>query len=174
MTYDTPPENSYSPLQADGVSTEFSALRAPATCRSSRSSSPKQLISSMIFVSKPNKLRGIRLAQNKFGDVVVCLFPFSDGSQSKKRPAVVISPLDFNQRKEDLIILAITSKVEKLLPFEAKLEDWDDAGLFKESAFKSSIFTISKNKIHMKLGLTSKRDKIRLIKMINSIVTTND
>ena len=65
MLNDTPPENSYSPLQAGGVSTEFSALRAPATRRSSRSSSPKQLVSSMIFVSKPNKLRGIRLAQNK-------------------------------------------------------------------------------------------------------------
>jgi mRNA interferase MazF len=40
------------------------------------------------------------------GDVVVIPFPFSDLSQSKRRPALVIAPLEGN----DIILCQITSK----------------------------------------------------------------
>ncbi|AQS10343.1 PemK-like protein [Clostridium saccharobutylicum] len=40
------------------------------------------------------------------GDIVVVPFPFSDLSQSKKRPALVLSDLD----GEDLILSQITSQ----------------------------------------------------------------
>lgn len=43
------------------------------------------------------------------GDVVVVPFPFSDLSQSKRRPAVIISPLEGN----DAILCQITSKTIK-------------------------------------------------------------
>lgn len=63
-----------------------------------------------------------------FGDVLICLFPFSNHAEQKKRPVVVISTEEYHKQKEDLIVLAITSKVDKLLDFEAIIEDWDDAG----------------------------------------------
>lgn len=40
------------------------------------------------------------------GDVVVVLFPFSDLSNAKKRPALVITPLD----GDDVILCQITSR----------------------------------------------------------------
>ena len=38
------------------------------------------------------------------GDVVVCRFPFTDGSGAKARPAVVVSSAAFHRRRGDLII----------------------------------------------------------------------
>ncbi|MDD9898607.1 MAG: type II toxin-antitoxin system PemK/MazF family toxin [Candidatus Melainabacteria bacterium] len=109
----------------------------------------------------------------KFGDIIICQFPFTDNSSSKKRPAVVISSDSYNQSKEDLIILAITSKVDKLLEHEELIEEWDDAGLFKPSAFKSSVFTIHKKRIHMRLGRIEQIDQTKLIKMVNTILKTS-
>ena len=43
------------------------------------------------------------------GDVVVIPFPFSDLSQSKRRPALVIAPLERN----DVILCQLTSKIVK-------------------------------------------------------------
>jgi mRNA interferase MazF len=43
------------------------------------------------------------------GDVVVIPFPFSDLSQSKRRPALVVAPLEGN----DAILCQITSKTIK-------------------------------------------------------------
>ncbi|MGD0230551.1 MAG: type II toxin-antitoxin system PemK/MazF family toxin [Syntrophorhabdales bacterium] len=43
------------------------------------------------------------------GDVVVIPFPFSDLSQSKRRPALVVAPLEGN----DAILCQITSKAIK-------------------------------------------------------------
>jgi len=43
------------------------------------------------------------------GDVVVIPFPFSDLSQSKRRPALVIAPLEGN----DVILCQLTSKIVK-------------------------------------------------------------
>jgi mRNA interferase MazF len=108
-----------------------------------------------------------------FGDILVCLFPFSNHSEYKKRPVVVISSEQYHTQKEDLIVLAITSKVDKLLDFEAIIEDWDDAGLFKVSGFKSLIFTITKKKVYMKLGTLSDKDQLNLVKTVKQIIQIN-
>ena len=49
------------------------------------------------------------MAKFVIGDVVVVPFPFSDLSQSKRRPALVIAPIEGN----DAILCQITSKTEK-------------------------------------------------------------
>ena len=45
------------------------------------------------------------------GDVVLVSFPFTDLSSTKRRPAVVVSPDSFNARKQDLVLVAITSQI---------------------------------------------------------------
>ncbi len=45
----------------------------------------------------------------KKGDVVIVPFPFSDLSQSKRRPALVIS----NLQGDDLILLGLTQRKKK-------------------------------------------------------------
>lgn len=57
-----------------------------------------------------------------FGDVVLVDFPFSSNIGTKRRPAVVISKLDFNSKKEDLVLLAIISKIDELTTGEALLK----------------------------------------------------
>ncbi len=49
----------------------------------------------------------------KRGDVVLVPFPFSNLSAAQKRPAVVISSTAYNESSLDVVILAITSKIEK-------------------------------------------------------------
>ena len=49
----------------------------------------------------------------EFGDVVLVPFPFpfTDQSAGKKRPAVVISSVAYNNERPDLIIMAVTSQI---------------------------------------------------------------
>ena len=54
------------------------------------------------------------------GEVVVVPFPFSDLTQSKRRPALVITPLEGN----DVILCQITSKAIKD-KYSIALEDND-------------------------------------------------
>ena len=45
------------------------------------------------------------------GDVVLVAFPFTDLSSSKGRPALVVSPDQFNEAAEDLVLVAISSQI---------------------------------------------------------------
>ena len=45
------------------------------------------------------------------GDVVLVFFPFTDLSSSKKRPALVVSPDSMNARLDDLVLVAVTSRL---------------------------------------------------------------
>lgn len=47
----------------------------------------------------------------KFGDIVLVPFPFTDHTTSKKRPAVVVSADAYNQRRHDVIVMAVTSQI---------------------------------------------------------------
>jgi mRNA interferase MazF len=63
------------------------------------------------------------------GDVVVIPFPFSDLSQSKRRPALIIAPLE----GDDAILCQITSKTIKDI-YSISIDDSDfDAGSLKQS-----------------------------------------
>src|SRR4051794_21520954 len=46
------------------------------------------------------------------GDVVLVPFPFTDFSTLKQRPCVVLSSLRFNKSRPDVILAAVTSRVE--------------------------------------------------------------
>ena len=63
------------------------------------------------------------------GDVVVIPFPFSDLSQSKRRSALIIAPLE----GDDAILCQITSKTIKDI-YAISIDDGDfDAGSLKQS-----------------------------------------
>ena len=79
----------------------------------------------------------------EFGDIVLVPFPFTDQSQAKKRPAVVISSQAYNSERPDLIIMAVTSQIKPTSSIgEVIVQDWQGAGLFKPSAIKPVITTI--------------------------------
>lgn len=105
------------------------------------------------------------------GDVVLVPFPFSDQSTTKKRPAVVIRSTLYNETSPDIVILAVTSKVEKSVGIgECLVSDWKEAGLLKPSATKSAISTIEQTLVLKKLGALSPRDSSSMDKAIKGFL----
>lgn len=105
-----------------------------------------------------------------FGDVILVNFPFSSNVGIKKRPAVVISKTDFNAKKDDIVLLAITSKIDDLTVGESLLKNWKEAGLVKSSAFKSVIFTVEKQYIDKTIGKLTNDDKKILLNCLKQII----
>ena len=102
------------------------------------------------------------------GDVVVIPFPFSDLSQSKRRPALVIAPLEGN----DVILCQITSKTLKD-SYAISIDDTDfTSGSLKQSGNirPNRLFTADSHIILYRIGST-KSDKLsevtkRLVEII--------
>jgi mRNA interferase MazF len=72
-------------------------------------------------------------------DVILVRYPFSDLSNSKIRPAVVVSAPHVSQ---DVFIAPLTSRTRGLLPGEFLLTDWNSAGLNVPTAVKGGIYTL--------------------------------
>lgn len=107
----------------------------------------------------------------KFGDVILVPFPFTDGSSSKKRPAIVISCDSYDRSKPDIILIAVTSQVNTDLQFgEAVVTDWPKAGLLKPSVIKPVIATVEKNLVIRKLGKLENPDLEVLETILQQII----
>ena len=103
-------------------------------------------------------------------DVVVVKFPFASSIKYKARPAVIISSNKYNTNKRNtLLIMAISSSQENKLDFEIDVENWKDTGLLKPSIFKSAIATIEKEYVITKIGSLSDKDIKQLENMIKII-----
>lgn len=107
----------------------------------------------------------------KRGDIVLVPFPFSNQTATKKRPAVVISSSLYNEKNNDVVILAVTSKVEKNAAFgECLIADWQSAGLLKPSAAKPAISTIEQVLVLKKLGSLSTKDIPSVDRMLGALL----
>jgi mRNA interferase MazF len=84
------------------------------------------------------------------GDVVVVPFPFSDLTQAKRRPALVLAELT----GDDLILCQITSQnVKDVYSIPLKIQDFETGGLQRKSNIRPSrIFTADKNILLYKAG----------------------
>ncbi len=102
------------------------------------------------------------------GDIVVVPFPFSDLSQSKRRPALVITELT----GDDLILCQITSQsISDKYAIELIDRDFKKGTLKKKSNIRPNrIFTADSNIILYKVGMI-KDEKIKeVIKKIIQII----
>lgn len=68
--------------------------------------------------------------------VVLVRYPFSDLTGDKVRPAVIINA---KHPSNDFIVVALTSRLERLLPGEFQLLEWRNAGLNVPSAVKRGL-----------------------------------
>lgn len=106
-----------------------------------------------------------------FGDIVLVRFPFTDQVGSKQRPAAVVSSAAYNRARPDLILLAVTSQVKPKPGFgEARIADWQAAGLLKPSALKPILFTAEKTIIARTLGRLKAADQETLRKVLGAAV----
>ena len=93
-------------------------------------------------------------AGNQFGEIVLCQFPFSSGTASKIRPALVLFDL-----QQDVLICRVTS-VFRSGPLDITLIDWQSAGLLKPSVARLDKLVTAEKKILLKrLGMLGSRDR---------------
>ena len=98
-------------------------------------------------------------------------FPFTDQSGTKKRPAVIVSSLRYNEHRRDLVIMAITSQVRQPLGFgEAMVTDWQSAGLVKVSVLKPVFTTIEQRLVVRTMGALSSADLKALREVIGQVI----
>lgn len=88
-----------------------------------------------------------------FGEVFICQFPFTAGTGSKVRPALVLFDL-----AQDAVICRITS-IRRSGPLDVTLTDWQTAGLFKPSVARlDRLVTAEKSIFLRRLGVLSSAD----------------
>ena len=82
-------------------------------------------------------------------DVILVHYPFSDLSNSKIRPAVVVNAAHSSQ---DILITPLTSKVRSLLEGEFVLSEWSTAGLNVSTAIKRGLYTVHESLVIKVIG----------------------
>jgi len=81
------------------------------------------------------------MISDAFATVVLARIPYSDLTQTKKRPAVIVSSKRFFDCYGDVLLIGITSHKKDYLPTQQlQMNDWQQAGLPKPSYFKPSLF----------------------------------
>jgi mRNA-degrading endonuclease toxin of MazEF toxin-antitoxin module len=93
------------------------------------------------------------------GDVVLVQVPFSDLSDAKVRPAVIVST---THKSQDVFVVPITSKTSALLAGEFVMADWRGVALNVVSAIKRGLFTIHRDLTLKTLGTISPADDTEL------------
>ena len=86
------------------------------------------------------------------GDVVLVSFMFSEESGERRRPAVIVSSNAYHQSRQEAIILAITSRADRILVGDHLISNWQGAGLLFPSVATGIIRTIKQGMIARKLG----------------------
>lgn len=89
------------------------------------------------------------------GDVILVRYPFSDRSDAKVRPAIVVSA---SHKSQDVFVVPLTSKTDVLLAGEFVINDWKGAGLNVISAVKRGLFTIHQDLIIKSVGSLAAQD----------------
>jgi mRNA interferase MazF len=98
----------------------------------------------------------------KAGQVLVVEVPFSDGSGSKPRPAVVVSVETFHQGLPDVIVCPISSQPRYYVSpknGDCPLKSWNSIGLQHPSTVRvSKVLAIDKEVVQRVLGRLSRDD----------------
>ncbi len=98
-------------------------------------------------------------------DVILVRYPFSDLSNSKVRPAVVVSAAHSSR---DILITPLTSKVRSLRDGEFELSEWSAAGLNVTTAIKRGVYTVHESLAIKLIGKLSDVDAKRLEESLQS------
>ncbi len=91
-------------------------------------------------------------------------FPFSDLTLDKVRPVLVLSNKRYNRISDDVLVCAISSKLNKTHSINLTTKDLDEGVLFKNSIVKyDTIFKLDKQLLIKSIGLISE-NKFQKIK----------
>ena len=110
--------------------------------------------------------------QYKQREIVLVPFPYSDLSASKKRPVLIVSNDDFNNKFEDVVVCVITSDVYKdIYSLQLRNEDLEMGMLPEQSVVKAhKLFSIHKSKIIRKFSVVNEKYFAEVEKLITELV----
>ena len=103
-----------------------------------------------------------------FGDVVVVKFAFTDQSDAKQRPAIVVSSSAYNRSRLDVTVVSLTSQASGERFGEVAIEQWQAAGLLKPTVIKPVYLTVEKTLVLGKIGKLQIEDRRRLAEVLPS------
>jgi len=92
------------------------------------------------------------------GDIVLVSFVFSDASGIKRRPALVLSTDHYHQNRQEAIVAAVTSNINRLLTGDHKIKNWRQSGLLYPSVVTGIIRTVKQNMVSRQIGTLSSTD----------------
>ena len=104
------------------------------------------------------------------GDVVLVPLPFTDLSDAKLRPAVVVSSTYYNSVVDDIVVAGLTSQLRRTGDLHYHLADWQAAGLLKPTVVKPIVATIKKDIVRLVIGRVTERDLVGVQQVLNRVL----
>lgn len=111
-----------------------------------------------------------RMTDYEQGDVVLVQFVFADETGSKRRPAVVVSTREYNHARQEAILAAVTSNVDRLLPGDHFVVGWQKAGLLFPSVATGIVRTVKQAAIERQFGTMPPSDMRAILAQLRSVL----
>ena len=93
----------------------------------------------------------------EFGEVYVCVFPFTSGQEAKARPVLVLMDLG-----PDCLVCRLTSVPHRGF-LDVRVTNWQEAGLEKPSTIRlSRLLTVEKPLLRLRIGSLARQDLDRV------------
>lgn len=101
------------------------------------------------------------------GDLVLVLFPFTDLSANKTRPALVLSVPSYGQATGNLLLAMVTSAFHDS-PYDCEIKDWKAANLLGPSWVRIKLATLDPELVRYKPGKLSQADLAEVQKKLKA------
>jgi len=93
-------------------------------------------------------------------DIIIVPFPFTDLTTVKKRPALVVSPDNYNKSGQDVVIAFLTSRMDVSPRFgDYRIRFWQESGLPKASLLRMKYATIDREIILKRIGRLCEKER---------------
>lgn len=105
-------------------------------------------------------------------DILLIPIPFSDLTSSKKRPVLVLSNDDYNNKTDDVIVAAITSNItRKDYTVIISNRDMEEGNLHVDSCVRvDKIYTLSQNIVINRFGRVKPEVLNKIKEKLNKII----
>jgi len=102
-------------------------------------------------------------------EIVVVPFPFTQRSSVKRRPALALSSMDFNERSGNTLFAMITSSENDPWPLDFAL-DYQTAGLTRPCVVRFKLFTLDNRVIIKRIGELHRTDRPSIRKSLRELL----
>ena len=92
------------------------------------------------------------------GDVVLVYYRSLTATHAGLRPAVVVSSETYQQGRGQLLLALVTSAERRPSLGDTVIQDWNEAGLIRESLVTGVLLTVNPDAIDRKLASLSQKD----------------